>query len=287
MNCQQCGAPADRIDSDFDCADCGFRQIGSQDRNSIALQPAPNLAGASDRGHRHHHNEDAIAIRSIDPDTAIIVVCDGISNSQRPELASQQAAAACVREIDSALSIVDADAAIRRGIDAALAAVTQIPIDPTCNVDPSSTTIVAAIVRNRVATIAWLGDSRAYWLAHDRSLQLTQDHSWLHEAVASGMYTQAEAEASPYAHSIVCWLGADDTAGCEPPIVTFELPGSGYLLLCTDGLWNYAPDPSYLHHLLCQSTDRDSLAIVRHLVRYANNCGGRDNITVGLFAVSG
>ena len=59
----------------------------------------------------------------------------------------------------------------------------------------------------------------------------------------------------------------------------------GYLLLCTDGLWNYAPDPTYLFHTLQQTPafDKFSLtSIVRHLIGYANQQGGQDNITVGI-----
>jgi PPM family protein phosphatase len=133
-----------------------------------------------------------------------------------------------------------------------------------------------------MATIGWLGDSRAYWLAPARSLQLTQDDSWMRDAIESGNYTPAEAEASPYAHAIVRWLGADTADDGKPNLATFKIPSQGYLLLCTDGLWNYAPDPAYLHHLIHQSPAAESRAIVRHLIGYANQQGGQDNITVAI-----
>jgi PPM family protein phosphatase len=285
-NCQKCGAPPSKIDAERYCIECGFRQV-EPSNNTIELQPAPNFAGGSDRGRRHHQNEDAIALKLIAPETYIIVVCDGVSSSQHPELASDAAVSACMQGIETALANGNAPStAIALGVAAALQAVAKIPTDPTSDVDPSSTTIVTAIVRNKIATIGWLGDSRAYWLAPEKSLQLTQDDSWMRDAIESGTYTPEEAEASPYAHAIVRWLGADTADDGKPSLITFDIPSQGYLLLCTDGLWNYAPDPAYLYHTLQQSPTLDSLAIVRHLISYANQQGGQDNITVSILVTS-
>ncbi|PSB55004.1 PP2C family serine/threonine-protein phosphatase [Chamaesiphon polymorphus] len=285
-SCQKCGASPSKIDSDRYCIECGFRQVAiSNDLVELAL--ATNFAGASDRGRRHHQNEDAIALKILAPDTYIFVLCDGVSSSQHPELASRAAVNACIEAIELALcrDLAQPDTAIEIGVNAALQAVATIPIDPTSEIDPSSTTIVTAIVRDQIATIGWLGDSRAYWLAPEKSLQLTQDDSWMRDAIESGMYTPAEAEASPYAHAIVRWLGADTADDGVPNLTTFTIPSNSYLLLCTDGLWNYAPDSAYLYHTLKQSPASDPLSIVRHLIGYANQQGGQDNITVAVLAI--
>ncbi len=286
VSCQKCGAPPAKIDAERYCRECGFRQAEIS-KDTIELQPTPNLAGSSDRGRRHHQNEDAIALKFIADDTYIMVVCDGVSSSQHPELASRAAVSNCLEAIEIAIGqdSNDPDAAICQGVAAALQAVAQIPIDPTSSIDPSSTTIVTALIRNNIATIGWLGDSRAYWIAPDKSLQLTQDDSWMRDAVESGTYTVAEAESSPYAHAIVRWLGADTADDGQPSIVTFAIPSRGYLLLCTDGLWNYAPDPGYLYHLFQQTNDPHVLPISRYLIRFANQQGGQDNITVGILAI--
>jgi PPM family protein phosphatase len=286
-SCQKCGAVPTEIDADRYCNKCGHRQVEISP-DPIELQPAPNLAGASDRGRRHHQNEDAISLQIIDSNTYILVVCDGVSSSQHPELASQAAATACLQAIEIAIRAgIEPDLAITQGVQAALAAVTNVPFDPYAPTDPSSTTIVTAIVKNNLATIGWLGDSRAYWLAPNKSSQLTQDDSWMREAIEVGGITLEAAEKSPHAHAIVRWLGADVTEDeGKPNITTFTIPGAGYLLLCTDGLWNYAPDPAYLYHLIQQTTAPNPLAIARHLVRYANQQGGQDNITVGVLVVT-
>jgi PPM family protein phosphatase len=284
--CQKCGAPPRKIDSEGYCIECGFRQVAIAN-DLVELPLAANFAGASDRGRRHHQNEDAIALKILTPDTYIFVVCDGVSSSQHPELASRAAVTACSEAIELALQDARTQpaTAIEIGVQAALQAVSIIPIDPTSDIDPSSTTIVTAIVRDKIATIGWLGDSRAYWLAPEKSLQLTQDDSWMRDAIESGTYTPAEAEASPYAHAIVRWLGADTADDGVPNLTTFAIPSKGYLLLCTDGLWNYTPDPAYLYHTLKQSPAPDLPSIVRHLIGYANQQGGQDNITVAVLAI--
>jgi PPM family protein phosphatase len=282
-SCQKCGAAADKIDVDRYCTGCGFRQVAIE-HETILLELAPNFAGASDRGRRHHQNEDAIALKIIDERTYAMVVCDGVSISQHPELASRFAVAACIEGIELSLQEgANPETAIFNGVDKSLQAVSEIPFDPENSiVDPSSATIVTAIVRDNLATIAWLGDSRAYWLAADKSLQLTQDDSWAREIVAQGTLTMEEAEKSPHAHAITRWLGADLDDDGVPSIATLTIPSAGYLLLCTDGLWNYAPEPSYLYHLIQQSPSSNSIDIARHLVQYANQQGGQDNITVSV-----
>ena len=58
------------------------------------------IAGVTDRGLRHHRNEDAMALAAADrrADRAVAVVCDGVSTSDRPDeasLAAAEAACAC------------------------------------------------------------------------------------------------------------------------------------------------------------------------------------------------
>ncbi|HVW85078.1 MAG TPA: hypothetical protein VHB50_10380, partial [Bryobacteraceae bacterium] len=130
--------------------------------------------------------------------------------------------------------------------------------------------------------IAWLGDSRAYWIGPDDAKQLTHDHSWVHEVVAAGELTAEEANDSKNAHAITRWLGADAPEDASPSIAEFEAPGPGFLLLCTDGLWNYAPGTEALADL-ARSSGSDAIAIARTLVSFANRSGGHDNITAAVF----
>ena len=54
-------------------------------------------------------------------------------------------------------------------------------------------------------------------------------------------------------------------------------------MLCTDGLWNYAPQPVFLAALAREAgPDADAQTIAHHLATYANTRGGLDNITVAV-----
>ena len=75
-----------------------------------------------------------------------------------------------------------------------------------------SATYVSAIVGGDAVTVCWLGDSRAYWLAPTATpTRLSTDDSMAEEMVAQGRLNEADALASPQAHVITRWLGADLT----------------------------------------------------------------------------
>ena len=240
-SCRKCGA-AD-VDAEGFCPVCGFRNLDLSPSpfDRIELDRSPTLAGVSDRGLRHDRNEDFLALQTVG-DRSILVVCDGVSSSQTPELAAQTAANCVCEHLTHALQIREPpEIALKSAIAAAMTALCTLPHAQTEDTEPPSTTIVAAVIQDQVATIAWLGDSRAYWIGGPSSQQLTQDHAWLTDMIQSGKISAAEAQRSSNAHAITRWLGADATE-VEPTIVTFPIPGPGHLLLCTDGLWNYAPE---------------------------------------------
>jgi len=86
---------------------------------------------------------------------------------------------------------------------------------------------------------------------------------------------------SPQAHVITQWLGAD-FPDPQPHVIRFEPPGPGVLLVCTDGLWNYQPEAAGLADLALPAALTTTLDAVSALVKFANEAGGRDNITAVL-----
>jgi serine/threonine protein phosphatase PrpC len=279
--CEKCGAPPDTIDSDGFCGQCGFRR-GAKEGDRVEVILNPNLAGVSDRGLRHNQNEDFLALQTVG-NAEILIVCDGVSSSHHPELASQIASKSVCLAITSALQTgASPESAIRSAIDTARLEVSRLS-ESQSDTEPPSTTLVAAVVQDGIATIAWLGDSRAYWISDNGSQQLTHDHSWVNDAIASGKITAAEANHSPQAHAITRWLGADAQDDADSSIVRFPLPSAGYLLLCSDGLWNYAPEAQQIQELVQKSLGIDAVTISRSLVEFARSQGGHDNITAALF----
>jgi len=56
--------------------------------------------------------------------------------------------------------------------------------------------------------------------------------------------------------------------------VEFEVPCEGYLLVCSDGLWNYVPDAAAMAELVYAESG-EAVDIARRLVDFANSKGGR------------
>jgi serine/threonine protein phosphatase PrpC/DNA-directed RNA polymerase subunit RPC12/RpoP len=285
--CEKCGAGVEAIDGEGYCSNCGFRrETQTSDRIEITIQS--NLAGISDRGLKHHHNEDYLACAKVEGKNAyVLVVCDGVSSSQKPELAAKVAAEKASVALAAAIQkgAVKSEEAIKIAVGEALLSVCDIEYRNGGDTDPPSTTIVAAVVIDKMATIGWLGDSRAYWISPQGSKQLTKDDSWLNDIVCSGKMSETEARKYPQAHAITRWLGVDIGDHWHPSIVNFDIPGPGYLLLCTDGMWHYAPDPSQMAHLVKEKSDKDAVEISRSLVEFARSKGGHDNITVALLSL--
>jgi serine/threonine protein phosphatase PrpC len=246
-----------------------------------------NAAGVSDRGLRHHRNEDAMALAcEVTPDGPVVVavVCDGVSSSPRPDEASHVAAQAAMPVLL---------AAVREGgdlIEASRAAVTAgresvARLHEPAH-DTSATTFVSAVAAPGLVTLCWLGDSRAYWLTQpeEESVQLTRDDSVAGGMIEAGLATEAAAMASPHAHVLTRWLGGDaaDLDGDPkraPHVEQYSPPGGGSLLLCSDGLWNYLPEAADLAELALPKGLNDPLSAAVDLVQFAVEAGGADNIT--------
>ena len=105
---------------------------------------------------------------------------------------------------------------------------------------------------------------------------------------------RAEAERMPQSHAITRWLGAD-APDPVPHTAVVALDQPGWVMLCSDGLWNYCSDPAELSALVertvagragepSRGADRavDPAALVEALVAWAVEQGGHDNITVAL-----
>ena len=236
----------------------------------------PGVGAVTDRGRRHHRNEDAMAVAFGDGFLAA-VVCDGVSTTHRPDEASQAA-------VDAALAVLlesdptepDLEGAYR----AAREAVLRVPRDGPPGLGPASCTFLAAVVLDGAVALAGLGDCRAYWLDDGGERQITSDHSLAAEQVAVGLLSAEEAYKAPTAHVITRWLAADADPAWEPSTSRFEVPGPGRLVLCSDGLWNYTLEPGQLASAASSAADGDPLSTARRLVDHANEAGGADNITV-------
>ncbi len=281
------------------CNNCGAKRPDPRDHFTEA--PAPWVGGVCDIGRRHARNEDAMALAASQGplQSAALVVCDGVSNSTDSHVASLAAARAARDLLDDPLPHgMGLPEAVLGSIEARLAeavlrardAVVRTTSDVTV-ADPPSCTFVAAVIDEGTAVVGNVGDSRAYWLPDataSAARQLTVDDSFAAEQIREGA-ARKQAETGPQAHAITRWLGVDSPGDLTPHTEHLRLDEDGWLLVCSDGLWNYCSDAAALGELVrstvAQLEGGDPVALAQALVDFANTQGGRDNITVALARV--
>jgi serine/threonine protein phosphatase PrpC len=284
VGCRACGASADAIGADGYCSVCGVRERTGDTRIELDLAIA---AVVSDQGRVHRRNEDSFHLEVSGERNVAVVVCDGISSASAGNVAARDAAQAAGNVLAGAIADPERDAqtAMHDAIEAANLAVMQVPwttrvkrVDPSC-------TLVSAVCRGADLTIGWVGDSRAYWFDAVEGQRLTVDDSFAEESIAKGILTPEQAEKSPFLHSITNWVGPD--APERPPrLLALRPERPGRLVLCTDGLWNYAPTAEELARLIDELPPGAApAAVARALTDMANSRGGHDNITVAVIDI--
>ncbi|MEU3917744.1 protein phosphatase 2C domain-containing protein [Streptomyces sp. NPDC029004] len=292
---------AGHVDTDGYCENCGHAQPRERDHMERELG---SVAAVSDRGLRHHRNEDSFAVSSTalpDGSPAVVaIVCDGVSSATRPDEASEAAASAANELLLATLPRgTHPQQAMHEAIVAAADAVNSLATDPgegeAMEHDPHrhqnapACTIVGAVAAGGLLVVGWVGDSRAYWVPDDRSgppARLTEDDSWAAQMVAAGLMSEAEAYADERAHAITGWLGAD-AYELEPHTASFKPDRSGVVVVCTDGLWNYAEGAEDMARAIPADAAGRPLHSAQVLVGHALDGGGHDNVTVAVlpFAV--
>lgn len=257
----------------------------SAERAHYLRSPAPWVAGASDVGLRHQTNEDALglAVRSEPSRTAVLAVSDGVTTAHGSEVASLVATETVVAEL---VTRHTKSQAAEQALIHAFAAAQRSVVDASDHA--SACTLVAAVIDGQSVWIGNVGDSRAYWIPDGYGVQLlTTDDSLAQARILLGM-TRAEAEQSHHSHALTRWLGRE-SSDATPAVTALTVDSPGWLLLCTDGLWNYASEPTALADLVRREAqhNRSTDALADALVRWAVAQGGKDNVTVAVARIDG
>ena len=217
-------------------------------------------------------NEDAYALRV---DDGLFVVCDGMGGAPAGEVASRMAIDAMLRRLDKPQA--GAASATRCEAGDYLPHTTRLAdavrssnefIYGRAQRDPAhtgmGTTLVGAWIRQHVAGVVHVGDSRAYLWHADRLEALTRDHSLAHRQ-----------------HVLVRALGREPDV--EVDLREVPVQAGDYVLLCSDGLTRMVSDRMMAAAIL---NLRDPQRICDYLIAAANEKGGIDNITVVVVEVA-
>ncbi|MCL1893383.1 MAG: Stp1/IreP family PP2C-type Ser/Thr phosphatase [Holophagaceae bacterium] len=245
---------------------------------------ALEVAGLTDIGSVRQHNEDCIFF---DEGLGLFVVADGLGGHAAGEVASKIVVDEVSRYIEQTASATepastdffDANLSIEgnRLKMAIILSDKAITADIAANPERETmgSTVVACLMNGNRATLAHVGDSRAYKLTNNEIKQITRDHSWVAEQVANGFLTIEEARVHPFRNVITQALG--NSVELDVEVNEFEIAEFEAILLCSDGLTGMVQDEQILK-IFNQASNLQNA--VRGLVSKAIENGGEDNVSV-------
>ena len=237
------------------------------------------IASKSDIGMKRTTNQDSFSAGELH-DAAWAVVCDGMGGANAGDIASKTAVEIISQYIlngyNPSMSFDDITRLINNAITSANLEVYALSQKDE-QLRGMGTTAVVAVVRNTEAIICNVGDSRAYLIDNELK-QITRDHSVVQSLVESGELSPEEARVHPEKNVITRALGVEENVLTDGYCV--ELAENNKLLLCTDGLSNYADADSILRIVNDNALDK----VTDLLIKEANLGGGRDNITAAVIS---
>jgi PPM family protein phosphatase len=254
------------------------------------LNPPQFLIGCGQSaGLQRDHNEDTLFYLSSiladgvnDIPFGLCVVADGMGGHKHGEIASGVAARTAARtlitKIYAHLLEINPDPmeeSLQETIDKTINDVQKTVIRYAPG---GGTTMTLALLMGEQVTIAHVGDSRAYFIYPDGRIQrLTKDHSLVQRMIDLEEITEAEAQNHPQRNVLLKAIGQTDLI--RPDLTTHQIPRTGHLMLCSDGLWGVVSETE-IYRIV--SSEQDPAIACKNLIEAANRYGGPDNISVVL-----
>ncbi|HFI0151321.1 TPA: Stp1/IreP family PP2C-type Ser/Thr phosphatase [Streptococcus suis] len=143
------------------------------------------------------------------------------------------------------------------------------------------TTLEAVIIIDNQMIYAHVGDSRIGLVRNGEYTRLTNDHSLVEALVRAGQITEEEAQRHPQKNFVTQSIGQQDPVEADIALKTLEV--GDYVVISSDGLTNMVSADD-IRDIMISDVTLDSKA--ETLIRFANNAGGTDNITVALLHIT-
>ncbi len=237
------------------------------------------LFGLTDIGLVRRDNQDSYAIRVLDDELAIAVVCDGMGGALAGNVASAVAVEAFAAALEDACREgIPPDRERKQELLRSACRTANAQVFKLSAHNPEyrgmGTTLVAALILSHEVYIVNVGDSRCYLLRGGELKQLTLDHSVVQTLVNNGSITPEQARTHPRKNLITRAVGIEDKVESDP--YHFDRQEGDVILLCSDGLSNVVDGTSLAELLTCHP---DPEECCRALLARAVEQGAPDNVT--------
>ena len=233
--------------------------------------------GLTDPGCVRAQNQDAFQIEQLDRNTYLCVVCDGMGGAKSGNVASTLAVDVFVEEIRRVWVSGMEQGEIDQMLEGAVKLSNFTVFDQSRQFEEfqgMGTTLVAALIHNRQATVVNVGDSRAYRVNRDDVRCITTDHSLVQMMVDRGELTPEQAKTYPGKNYITRAIGTESVVMAD--IYHLDVEKGDALLLCTDGLSNIVDDQEILFEVVHGVNKQ---LCCQRLLEIAKNRGAPDNVT--------
>lgn len=235
------------------------------------------IVGATDVGKVRSANEDGYDFGIFDDGTAWAIVCDGMGGVRGGHIASSLVLEMVSEKIKKCYNKLMPSYSFENMFLSTITTANVIVHDRSFtdeDLKGMGTTIAAVIIKDHIACIAHVGDSRVYKISEGTIKQITKDHSLAQEMLDRGQLTQEEFENYPKKNIITRALGVDEDIDIDFDFTALEDGES--LVLCSDGLSGLISDEDILRIY----NDNSINTVCEKYIEAANGNGGHDNITV-------
>ena len=233
--------------------------------------------GLTDPGCVRKQNQDAYRIEQLDRSTMLCIVCDGMGGAKSGNIASKLASEVFVEEVKrSWMPGMDQDKTDQM-LRSAVKLANFTVFDQSAQFEEfegMGTTLVAALVRGKMATVVNVGDSRCYGINRSGIHQISKDHSLVQLMVDRGELTPEMSKTYPGKNLITRAIGTEPIVMCD--LFHQEVSKGDYLLLCSDGLSNMMDDQEILFEVVHGVNKKQCC---KRLLNIAKNRGAPDNVT--------
>jgi PPM family protein phosphatase len=219
---------------------------------------------------RRRSNQDAVVVRTLGADVELISVADGMGGHLAGEVASAMA-------LETLVARLEAGDTLEVAVQSANA---RVHGESQANPEYSGmgTTLVALLRSRSEYWIANVGDSRAYRVDEAGIHALTDDHSYIAEAVRGGAMTAEAAARSPWRNALTRSIGTEATVAVDL-FGPFSSTEPHAVLLCSDGLYKAVDDDVIREYVLSTGAIGEA---VEMLAALAYRRGSDDNISVAM-----
>lgn len=162
----------------------------------------------------------------------IAVLCDGLGGYSQSDEASRLAA-------QSVLDSLARGVFSRETLDKALYEANERLFEQR-NAGLMRSTVAVVWVKDDVALVATVGDTRVYLFRDYEIVFQSIDHSLAQLDVVVGEITSKEIRGSARRSGLLRSLGADDSV--KPDVVSLALRPGDVFLLCSDGCWEFVEE---------------------------------------------